>query len=43
MTELAETIDAVAAESVLSGVVRVDRGDEVVFEKAYGFADRLWP
>ena len=42
MTDLAETLDAVAAESTFSGVVRVDRGDEVVLETAYGFADRRW-
>ena len=42
MTDLAETLDAVAAESAFSGVVRVDRGDEVVLETAYGFADRRW-
>jgi CubicO group peptidase (beta-lactamase class C family) len=42
MTELAETIDALAVESAFSGVVRVDRGDEVVLERAYGFADRRW-
>ena len=29
-----------AAESGFSGVVRVDRGDEVVVEKAYGLAHR---
>ena len=29
MSELAETIDALAVESAFSGVVRVDRGDEV--------------
>jgi CubicO group peptidase (beta-lactamase class C family) len=33
-------IDALAAEKGFSGVVRIDRGDEVVFEKAYGFAHR---
>jgi CubicO group peptidase (beta-lactamase class C family) len=42
MTELADTIDALAVESGFSGVVRVDRGDEVVLEKAHGFADRRW-
>ena len=42
MTELADTIDALADEAAFSGVVRVDRGDEVLFEKAYGFADRRW-
>jgi len=33
-------IDALAAEKGFSGVVRIDRGDGVVFEKAYGFAHR---
>ena len=33
-------IDALAAEKAFSGVVRIDRGDEVVFDKAYGFAHR---
>ena len=33
-------IDALAAEKAFSGVVRIDRGDEVVLEKAYGFAHR---
>ena len=42
MTELADAIDAHAGESAFSGVVRVDRGDEVVLERAYGFADRRW-
>ena len=42
MTELANAIDALAVESAFSGVVRVDRGDEVVLEEAYGFADRRW-
>jgi CubicO group peptidase (beta-lactamase class C family) len=33
-------LDALAAESAFSGVVRVDRGDEVVVETAYGLAHR---
>ena len=37
---LATEIDALAAESAFSGVVRIDRGDEVVVDKAYGFAHR---
>src|SRR3954463_1755833 len=40
MEGLAESIDCVAAETSFSGVVRVDRAGEVVFEKPYGFADR---
>ena len=40
MSSLANEIDALAAESAFSGVVRVDRGDEIVVEKAYGFAHR---
>ena len=35
-------VDAVAAESRFSGVVRVDRGEELVVERAYGLADRRW-
>jgi CubicO group peptidase (beta-lactamase class C family) len=42
MTELADTIDALALESAFSGVVRVDRADELVEEKAFGLADRRW-
>ena len=33
-------IDALAAEKGFSGVVRIDRGDEIVVDKAYGFAHR---
>lgn len=33
-------IDALAAENGFSGVVTVDRGDETLFEKAYGLAHR---
>ena len=33
-------LDAIAAEARFSGVVRVDRGNEVVVAKAYGLADR---
>ena len=35
-----EAVDALARESRFSGVVRVDRGDEVELERAYGLADR---
>jgi CubicO group peptidase (beta-lactamase class C family) len=37
---LEEELDAVAAGSGFSGVVRVDRGDQVELVKAYGFAHR---
>jgi CubicO group peptidase (beta-lactamase class C family) len=37
-----EEIDALAAETSFSGVVRIDRGDEILFANAYGFADRRW-
>ena len=40
MPSLDSELDAVAAETAFSGVVRVDRGDEVVLEKAYGLAHR---
>jgi CubicO group peptidase (beta-lactamase class C family) len=36
----ADDLDRVAAETAFSGIVRVDRGEELVIEKAYGFADR---
>lgn len=42
MTELLQELDALAAEGSFAGVVRVDRGDEVVVDKAYGLADRRW-
>jgi CubicO group peptidase (beta-lactamase class C family) len=37
---LESELDAIAAETGFSGVVRVDRGDEIVVEKAYGLAHR---
>jgi CubicO group peptidase (beta-lactamase class C family) len=37
---LASDIDALAVESAFSGVVRIDRADEVVVDKAYGLAHR---
>ena len=40
MDDLAESIDAVAAETGFSGAVRVDRGDDVLLAKAYGSAHR---
>jgi CubicO group peptidase (beta-lactamase class C family) len=39
---LQDSVDRIAAETAFSGVVRVDRGDEVEFVKAYGFAHRGW-
>src|SRR3954470_5325342 len=33
-------LDAIASETGFSGVVRVDRGDRIEIEKAYGLADR---
>lgn len=42
MNDLEVTVDRIAAETAFSGVVRVDRGDEVEFVKAYGFAHRGW-
>jgi CubicO group peptidase (beta-lactamase class C family) len=39
---LRDSVDRIAAETAFSGVVRVDRGDEVEFVKAYGFAHRGW-
>jgi CubicO group peptidase (beta-lactamase class C family) len=38
----AESIDRIAAETRFSGVVRVDVADAVVFEGAYGRAQRAW-
>ncbi len=40
MFDLEHVVDAVVAEPRFAGVVRVDRGDEVVFERAYGYAER---
>ena len=37
-----DSVDRIAAETAFSGVVRVDRGDEVEFVKAYGLAHRGW-
>jgi CubicO group peptidase (beta-lactamase class C family) len=39
---LLDGVDAVAAESAFSGVVRVDRGGELILERAYGLADRAY-
>jgi CubicO group peptidase (beta-lactamase class C family) len=40
MLELRADVDALAAASAFSGVVRVDRGNEIELAQAYGFADR---
>ena len=40
MTELEREIDAVAAETGFSGVVRVDRGGQAELARAYGLAHR---
>jgi CubicO group peptidase (beta-lactamase class C family) len=42
MNDLEGSVDRIAAETAFSGVVRIDRGDEVEFVKAYGFAHRGW-
>src|SRR5262245_17547477 len=40
MPSLDSELDAIAAETEFSGVVRIDRGDEIVVAKAYGLAHR---
>ncbi len=40
MRDLEGSIGTIAAETRFSGVVRVDRGEDVVFAKAYGWAHR---
>lgn len=40
MSGLADELDAIAAETAFSGVVRVDRDDEVELARAYGLAHR---
>jgi len=42
MSDLAGSVDRIAAETEFSGVVRVDRGDETLLAEAYGFAHRGW-
>jgi CubicO group peptidase (beta-lactamase class C family) len=37
-----DVVDAVAADSAFSGVVRGDRGDGILLEQAYGYASRAW-
>jgi CubicO group peptidase (beta-lactamase class C family) len=40
MSSVEASVDRMAVETRFSGVVRVDRGDEIELEKAYGLADR---
>ena len=40
MNELVETLDRIASETSFSGAVRIDRGDNAPFAKAFGFAHR---
>lgn len=40
MTSLEPKLDAIAAETAFSGVVRVDRADGILLAKAYGLAHR---
>ena len=40
MQPLEEAVDSAATRTGFSGVVRVDRGDELELAKAYGHADR---
>jgi CubicO group peptidase (beta-lactamase class C family) len=42
MRDLEGTIDTIAAETGFSGVVRVDRGENVLVAMAYGLAHRGW-
>src|SRR5947208_12333236 len=40
MERLDDVVDGVVREHGFSGVVRVERGDEIVFASAYGLANR---
>jgi CubicO group peptidase (beta-lactamase class C family) len=40
MTQLVDDVDALVGTTAFSGVVRVDRGGEVLVERAYGLANR---
>jgi CubicO group peptidase (beta-lactamase class C family) len=42
MSDLAATLEDLAARSAFSGVVRVERGAEILVETPYGLADRRW-
>ena len=41
-SDLERAVDAIAGETGFSGVVRVDRGDEIELAKAYGLAHRSY-
>jgi len=40
MSDLERAVDRIASQTAFSGVVRVDRGDDVQLARAYGFAHR---
>jgi len=42
MNDLEGSVDPIAAETDFSGVVRIDRGGDIEFVKAYGLAHRGW-
>ena len=42
MNDLEGSVDRIAAETAFSGVVRIDRADEIELVKAYGLAHRGW-
>jgi CubicO group peptidase (beta-lactamase class C family) len=42
MSDLAAELGALAEKSAFAGVLRIDRGTEVLVEEAYGLADRRW-
>ena len=42
MEDLGAELDELARETAFAGVVRVDRGAEIVVAKAWGLADRRW-
>ena len=42
MGDLERALDELVGQTAFSGAVRVDRGDELVLAKTYGFAHRGW-
>jgi CubicO group peptidase (beta-lactamase class C family) len=40
MNDLERSVDRIASQTGFSGVVRLDRGDDILLAKAYGFANR---